>query len=83
MHLKPYPVELVTAKVLNYDCMHSGQDIDKILAILFIPLAIDTIRTFLVFQRFFKLTRSNTHTHLTNRCTKGRDVFRIESYYFD
>ena len=55
MHLKPYPVELVTEKVLNYDCMHSGQhikEIDKILAMLFIPLAIDTIRAFLVFHCF-------------------------------
>ena len=23
MHLKPYPVELVTVKVSDYDCMHS------------------------------------------------------------
>ena len=49
MHLKPYPVEFVTVKGLDYDCMHSAQhikEIDKTLAVFFIPLAIDTIKAF-------------------------------------
>ena len=51
MHFKSYPVELGTVKVLNYDCMHSGQhikEIDKTLAVLFIP-AIDMITAFWCF----------------------------------
>ena len=49
MHSKPYPVQLMTVKVLDYDCMHSGshiKEIDKIPAVLCIPLVIDTIRAF-------------------------------------
>ena len=52
MHLKPYPVEFVKVKVLDYHRMHSGQDIkeiDKTPAVLFIPLAIYTIRVFCCF----------------------------------
>ena len=49
MHLNPYLVEFVTVKVFDYDCMHSDQhikEIDKTLAVLFIPLAVITIRAF-------------------------------------
>ena len=40
---------------------------------LFIPLVIDMIRAFAV-SLFINLIKSNTHTHLRNRCTKGRGV---------
>ena len=49
MHSKPYPFEFMTEKVMDYDCMHSGKhikEIDKIPAVLCIPLVIDTIRAF-------------------------------------
>ena len=49
MHSKPYPFEFMTVKVMDYDCMHSGKhikEIDKIPAVLCIPLVIETIRAF-------------------------------------
>ena len=52
MHLNPYPVEFVTVKNLDYDCMHSGPyiiKIDQTLVALIIPLARDTIRAFWCF----------------------------------
>ena len=75
--LKFYPVEIVTVKVLDYDCMQSVyqiKEIDQTPAVLFIPLVIDMIGAFAV-SLFFNLIKSNTHTHLRNRCTKGRGVF--------
>ena len=55
MHSKPYPFEFMIVKVMDYDCMHSGKhikEIDKIPAVLCIPLRIDTIR---IFWRFIIL----------------------------
>ena len=52
MHSKPYPFESMRVKVMDYDCMHSGyhiKEIDKIPAVLCIPLVIGTIRAFLSF----------------------------------
>ena len=49
MHSKPYPVELMTVKVLDYDCMHSCSHIketDIIPVVLCILLVINTIRAF-------------------------------------
>ena len=58
--------------------MHSCQhikEIDTIPAVLFIPLAIDAIRAFCV-SLLFNLMRSNTNTHLRNRCTKDRGLWK-------
>ena len=51
MHFKPYLVKFMS-KVLDNNCMHSGQhikEIDTIPAVLFIPLARDMIRAFWCF----------------------------------
>ena len=49
MHSKHYPFVFMTLKGMDYGCMHSGlhiKEIDKILAMLNIPLVKDTIRAF-------------------------------------
>ena len=56
MHSKPYPFEFMTVKVMEYDCMHSSKhikEIDKIPAVLCIPLVKDMIRAFWSFIVLF------------------------------
>ena len=45
MHSNPYPFEFMTVKVMNYGFLHI-KEIDKIPAVLCIPLVINTIRAF-------------------------------------
>ena len=54
----------MTVKVMNYDYMHSGlhiKEIDKIPAVLCIPLVIETIRAF---WSFIVLQFDEKHIHI-------------------